>query len=78
MRDLEHDDDESRCWRCQARIEALEAVLRGARKFIADWGNDEDDSEVGMARIGLLNLIDELMRKKALGIPKGGRHAPEK
>ena len=28
MSDLEHDDDESRCWRCQDRIEALEAALR--------------------------------------------------
>ena len=28
MRDLEHDDDESRCWRCQDRIEALEAMLQ--------------------------------------------------
>ncbi len=28
MSDLEHDDDESRCWRCQDRIEALEAMLQ--------------------------------------------------
>ena len=77
---LEGDADmvDEREMRSNLRIEALEAALRGAREFIADWGNDEDDSEVGMARIGLLNLIDELMRKKALGIPDDpAKHNPD-
>ena len=74
----ENDDLRKVNGEAKVRIEALEAALRGAREFIADWGNDEDDSEVGMARIGLLNLIDELMRKKALGIPDDpAKHNPD-
>ena len=43
MSDLEHDDDESRCWRCQDRIEALEAELAAAKTVNREVLSREND-----------------------------------